>query len=91
MTSERSKWGVFFYYIVALISWISYNKGKEVITVTRKKDRFIVDLEPELKEWLEKTVLKLSYERGIKLSRNQVIAEALTLFKEHLEKEDKQK
>jgi hypothetical protein len=49
------------------------------------KKRINVDLETEQIQWAEQTALKLSLERGKKVSRNQVISEALDLFKKHLE------
>ncbi|WP_044639716.1 hypothetical protein [Risungbinella massiliensis] len=54
-----------------------------------KKERFTIDLPPDLKEWAEQVAIKLSYERGSKVSRNQVIEESLILFKEHLESKQK--
>lgn len=55
-----------------------------------KKKRFVVDLDQDLKEWAEKTALQLSVDRGERVSRNQVIAEALILYRDKLEgkKED---
>lgn len=52
------------------------------------KKRIIVDLEQDLKEWAEQTALKLSVDRGERISRNQIIAEALELYRDKLE-EDK--
>jgi hypothetical protein len=49
------------------------------------KKRINVDLETEQIQWAEQTALKLSLERGKKVSRNQVISEALELLKKHLE------
>ncbi|MGF7086898.1 hypothetical protein JOD24_000730 [Kroppenstedtia sanguinis] len=40
------------------------------------KKRIIVDLEQELKEWAEQIALQLSFDRGERISRNQIIAEA---------------
>jgi biotin-(acetyl-CoA carboxylase) ligase len=50
-----------------------------------RKQRINVDLPPEQVKWAEQAALKLSLERGKKISRNQLISEALELFKKHLE------
>jgi hypothetical protein len=55
----------------------------------RRKQRINVDLPEEQVKWAEKTALKLSLERGTKVSRNMLISEALELFKKHLEEENK--
>jgi hypothetical protein len=52
----------------------------------RRKQRINVDLPEEQVKWAEQTALKLSLKRGKKVSRNQLISEALELFKKHLEK-----
>lgn len=44
-----------------------------------KKSRIIIDLEPHLKEWLEK------YAEGHYMSRNNVISEAVTMYKKSKE------
>lgn len=59
------------------------------MAIRHNKYRTTIDLAPELKDWLDKAVLKLSYDRGVKVSRNQLIEEALIAFKEHLESEQK--
>jgi biotin-(acetyl-CoA carboxylase) ligase len=50
-----------------------------------RKQRINVDLPVDQVQWAEQTALKLSAERGEKVSRNQLISEALELFKKHLE------
>lgn len=52
----------------------------------RRKQRINVDLPEEQVKWAEQAALELSLKRGKKVSRNQLISEALELFKKHLEK-----
>ncbi|WP_258841125.1 hypothetical protein [Mechercharimyces sp. CAU 1602] len=50
----------------------------------------MLDLEPELLEWVERKKLEESLARGQAISRNQFIAEALEQYKVHLDvKEEK--
>ena len=56
-----------------------------------KKQRINVDLAPELIQWAESTAIKFSGERGKRVSRNQVIAEALEFYRKHLEGDQTQK
>jgi hypothetical protein len=55
----------------------------------RRKQRINVDLPDEQVKWAEQVALELSLKRGKKVSRNQLISEALELFKKHLEEENK--
>ena len=50
-----------------------------------RKQRINVDLPQEQVRWAEQAALKLSLERGKKVSRNQLISEALEIYKKHLE------
>lgn len=52
-----------------------------------RKQRINVDLPVEQVKWAEQTALKLSLERGEKVSRNQLISEALELLRKKLESE----
>ncbi|GGE28749.1 hypothetical protein GCM10011571_33590 [Marinithermofilum abyssi] len=46
-----------------------------------RKQRIIVDLDPEQLKWVEKQKLQQSLERGKQISRNRFIAEALEKYK----------
>lgn len=51
-----------------------------------RKQRINVDLPVDQVKWLEKTVLKVSLERGEKVSRNQLISEAVEILRKQFEK-----
>lgn len=56
-----------------------------------RKQRMMVDIDPEIKERAEQMALKLSVKRKHRVSRNKLIAEALESYLKQLEESEKEK